>query len=114
MSDYVKVKNYAKDGDIAISRRVFEELATEAANRVIGAEVSKVKSKNKILVKLYRPTKVTFRSDGKVEIKISITIAKGANANEVCLKIQEEVAQSLLFYTESVPFDIEIKVDSIA
>lgn len=114
MADYVYIKNSSSDGDLAISRRVFEELATEAVDKVIGASVTTLKSKNKILVKLYHPVKVTFHKNGQVEIKISITIKKGINANKVCLDIQEEVANSLLVYTESVPFDIQIKIASIS
>lgn len=114
MSDYVYIKNFSNDGDIAISRRIFEDLATEATNKVIGASISELKTKSKILFKLYHPVKVLFHSNGQVEIKISITLNKGANAKDVCMKIQQGVADSLMAYTESVPFDIQIKVASIA
>jgi len=113
MADYVNIKNYSKDGEIAISRKVFEVLATEATDKVLGASVSKVKSKNKILVWLYHPVKVTFHRNGQVEIKISIALKKEANAKSVSLAIQEEVAHSLLAYTESVPFDVQIRVASV-
>lgn len=116
MADYVYIKNYSKDGEIGISRRVFEELATEAVERVGGASVHN-KGKNKKTIdkvfNLHNPVKVVFHHNGQVEIFISINIKKGENANKVCLAIQEEVAQSLLAYAESVPVTIQLKVASI-
>ena len=112
MADYVYIKNYSKDGEIAISRRVFEQLATDAVERVSGASING-KGKKKSIFSLHNPVKVIFHHNGQVEIFISITIKKGENANQVCLSIQEEVAQSLLAYTESVPFNIQLKVASI-
>ncbi len=114
MADYVYIKNNSKDGEIALSRRVFEDLAVDATNRVLGASVSKNKSKNKLLDKLYQPVKVTFHKNGQVEIKVTITMKKGLNAEKVCLAIQEEIAQSLLAYAESVPFEIQIKIAAIS
>lgn len=113
MADYVYIKNYSKDGEIAISRRVFEELATDAVERVSGASVIKKGKKKLNVFNLYNPVKVTFHHNGQVEIEISINVKKGENTSKVCLAIQEEVAQSLLAYTESVPFDIHLKVASI-
>ena len=53
MADYVYLKNMSQVGDIAISRRIFVDIATEATNRVIGASVAETKTKNKLLVMLY-------------------------------------------------------------
>ena len=114
MADYIYIKNCSKDGQIAISRRVFEDLAIEATNHVLGSKGSTAKGKIRLLEKLYHPVKVTFHSNGQVEIKVTITIKKGADVSKACLAIQEEIAQSLLAYTESVPFNIQIKVDSIS
>ena len=47
MADYVYLKNMSQVGDIAISRRIFVDIATEATNRVIGASVAETKTKNK-------------------------------------------------------------------
>ena len=52
MADYVYLKNMSQVGDIAISRRIFVDIATEATNRVIGASVAETKTKNKLLVML--------------------------------------------------------------
>ena len=113
MADYVYIKNYSKDGEIAISRRVFEQLSTDAVERVSGASVSTKGKKSNGIFNLHNPVKVVFHHNGQVEIFISINIKKGENANKVCLAIQEEVAQSLLAYAESVPFNIQIKIAAI-
>ncbi len=115
MADYINIKNCSKDGQIAISRRVFEDLAVEATNRVLGSRGSTVKEKkNRLIGKIYSPVKVTFHSNGQVEIKVTITMKKADNFSNICLAIQEEIAQSLLAYTESVPFSIQVKIASIS
>ena len=114
MGDYINIQNYSKTGKLAISRQVFEKIATDATSQVIGAEVfTKAKGKGKKVFNLDRPIKASFKSDGKVDINIDITLKQGANANDVCLKIQEEVSNALLAYTESVPFRINVKVAEI-
>lgn len=112
MADYLHITNYAAGGSLALSRRVFAALALEATNQVAGAAVTRGRRKGSIF-DLYHPIQVFFRKDGQVELKISISLQAGANANDVCLKIQEEVARALMTYAESVPFKINIKVASI-
>jgi len=111
MADYFKIKNYSKSGEIAISRRVFEDIASDATNRVKGASVSRQRKNSFYLT---RPVQVSFRKNGQVEVAIQITLKKDENVAEVCKRIQEEVSSSLMAYCESVPFDIEIKVANIA
>jgi len=109
MTDYVYIKNNSNLGEIGMSRKVFEQIALEATNRIQGASVSAKKR-----FTLDNPIQVSFRKDGKVDVLVTINLKKGQNANDVCLKIQEEVANAFLAYAESVPFNIEIKVASIA
>lgn len=110
MADYFKIKNY-KNGDLAISRRVFESIASEATDRVKGASVSRSRRNSFYLT---RPVQVAFCRNGQVEVSIQISLKSGENVSDVCRRIQEEVSSSLMAYCESVPFDIEIKVASIA
>ncbi|MCR5333063.1 MAG: Asp23/Gls24 family envelope stress response protein [Bacilli bacterium] len=111
MADYVYIKNYSKNGELAIHRHVFEDLAGAAVERV-GAQITKKGSKRRQF-KLFNPIKVIFHDNGQVEIVIPITLKKGVNAKQICEAIQAEVAESLLAYTESVPFSIHLKVTSI-
>lgn len=107
MADYVKINPNSKTGDLMISRAVFESLATEATNRVQGVSVAKGN------FKLSKPVQAIFQKNGRVKIAVSINLKKEANANEVCVKIQESVASVLMAYTESVPFDVQINIVEI-
>src|SRR5574344_494793 len=109
MADYIYLQNYSRKGDMGISRRVFEMIATEATNRVNGATVSNAKNG---VFKVSHPITCIFK-DGKVIINIHVTIKRGIKVNDVCLKIQEEVANSLMVMCEVIPFNINIKVAAI-
>lgn len=110
MADYVKINHYSKNGELAISRSVFETLATEATNQVNGASVAEKKRK---AFKLSKPVQAIFQKNGKVKIAVSINLKKGENANEISVKIQERIASVLMAYTESVPFDIQVNIVEI-
>ena len=111
MADYLRIQTHSKQGTLGISRKVFEFLATDATNRVQGVTVSKAKKIKSFT--LSNPVKVSFRKDGKVEIEISVNLKKGTNASQICSTIQEQVANVLSAYTESVPFDIDVKIADI-
>lgn len=108
--DYYYLNNYKGGGEMGISRRAFESIATVAANEVVGATVSKRKTR---LFSLEHPVKSSFRKDGKVDLNIDVTIAKSANVKDVCLQIQEGVASAITMMCETVPFGIEVKVISV-
>jgi len=98
------------NGAMGISRRAFETIATLATNEIKGATVNKKKSH---LFSLEHPVSASFRKDGKVDLNIDVNIAKGADVKEVCLQIQEGVANSITMMCETVPFGVEIKVISV-
>lgn len=108
MADFVVINKHSTKGDLAMSRKIFAKLTDEAVGRVFGAEVALAKQ-----VKIASPIEVSFNKDGKVKIEVSIILKRGANPEDVCLKIQEEVARELATYTESVPFEIEISIVDI-
>ena len=112
MADYIQVQNYSKSGDLYISRKIFEKIAADAIKNVPGV-LLKPRSKapkNRVSAHLSRPIRISFRKNGRVDVDIDISLIKGAKAEQVCLLIQEEVSNSLLAYTESVPFNINVKV----
>ncbi len=114
MADYVTVRKSSR-GTLAISRPIFEKIATNATNEVIGAEVTeKINLKNKTIKKMlatwFRPVKVSFKRNGDVDVNIAISLKKGVNADQVSLAIQEKVTNALLAYTENVPFKINIEI----
>lgn len=109
MADYVYINNFTRNGAMGISYVVFYQIAETATNVVTGASVSKAKGS---LFNLHRPISCQIRN-GLVNVDIAVSISKQTNINEVCLKIQEEVASALSSMTELVPFNINIKVANV-
>ncbi len=110
MVDYIHIQNYTRNGDMGISRRVFETIAYNATNKVKGASVSSSKSR---VFNLYHPIQCVLRRDGQVDIKIAVSLKHGVNVNAVCLDIQKEVAEAIEEMVETVKVNIIIKVASI-
>ncbi|HKM10881.1 MAG: Asp23/Gls24 family envelope stress response protein [Bacilli bacterium] len=109
MAEYVYIQNYTRNGQMGISHVVFDQIAAIATNSVLGATVARSK---KGLFLLHKPIACQIRN-GLVDVKISVIIEKSANVQEVCLKIQEEVASALTMMTELIPFKIIVEVDGI-
>ncbi len=110
MAEYVYIDNYTRNGTIGISHYVFDQIASIATDNVKGAAVAN--SRKKGLFKLMHPISCSIRN-GKVDVKIDVTIQKNVNIHDICLNIQKEVASALSSMTELVPFNIDIKVVSI-
>lgn len=112
MADYSYINNYSKNGSLAISRRVFETIAIKATNKISGASVSK-RSKNSKDFNLHNPIAVEIDKNGKVNIKVEVSLKKGTDVHKVCMQIQEAIAQNMMLMCEIVPFNIVTKVVSI-
>jgi uncharacterized alkaline shock family protein YloU len=108
MAQYVFINNYTKNGDLAISHHVFYQIAEEATNKIQGVEVKSKKS----AFQLFKPISIGIKK-GLVTVQVSVHVDKTVNINQVCLKIQEEVASALSAYTEMVPFKIDVKVANL-
>lgn len=111
MADYVYIENYSKNGKMGISHVVFDQIASFSAQRVKGVTIRK-NSKVKRAFKLRKPITCQIQN-GVVNVKIEVIIAAGSNVHDVCIKIQEEVANGLSFLTELVPFNVNVKVANI-
>ena len=106
VGDYVYIQNYAKRGTLAISSSVFDEIVSIAIENIKGV---KIKKQEKILFFLPKPVKCVIKN-GRVFCDIEVIISKDFIVNDVCVKIQEEVADAITCMTEFVPFQINIKV----
>ncbi|MDD5885110.1 MAG: Asp23/Gls24 family envelope stress response protein [Erysipelotrichaceae bacterium] len=110
-SEYYYLNHYSNRGKMGIARKAFTQIATIATNQVQNASVA---SRNKkFLFHLDRPVSVVFRKDGKVEIKLDVSIKRGVPVKDVCADIQNHVADAILMMCETVPFSIEIKVSAL-
>lgn len=109
--DFYLLNNYSPYGNVGISHRAFTTIAETATNHVVGAAVTS-KKKNSIF-QMTRPVRVMFRKDGKVDIQLDVSIKKGESVKDVCLNIQNSVADAVMMMCETVPFNVHIKVSSI-
>ena len=109
MAEYVYIQNYTRNGAMGISHVVFDQIAASATNQVNGATV---KENPNDFFRLHKPITCSIRN-GLVDVKIQVNISAGVNVNEVCLRIQEEVASALRMMTELVPFKIIVEVANI-
>ena len=97
MADIISINNHSSKGELGISKKVITSLVDEATKRVLnGGKASKD-------IKIAKETEIFFTKSGKVNINVSILLKKGTNPEEVCLKLQQEIAHDLAVYTESVP-----------
>lgn len=110
MADYIYLDDFTNTGKIAISASAFNDLVSMALTRVPG--VAKTKKSKKALIFLNSPIKTSIRH-GIAHIKVAIDIIKGTNIQAVSRQITDEIENTLMVLTEQVPFDVQIKVESI-
>mgnify|MGYP003329491014 CR=1 FL=1 len=109
---YFYIKNYSKNGEMAVHVRVFEAIALDAIKRVKGVKPYQGNPKARAF-NLYHPVNCSVRRDNQVEVKADISVAKGQNVKEVCERVKEEISQSLVLASEVIPFNIKINVAEI-
>ena len=103
MADYIYINKSERGGELAISRKVFSSLVSEAVGH------TSLKSS----IKIKEQPKVVFKKDGKVIISLKVSVKKGVKPTEACVELQKEVAHALEVYVESIPFEVEVSVDEI-
>ncbi len=113
MADYFLIKNYSSAGEIGISRSCFVAIANEAIKRVSGVSIASKGKKSKNVFNMRKPIQVHFKSNGQVELNLLIDINKENDVAKVCSSLQEEISSSLMEFTESIPFKINIKVAAL-
>lgn len=95
---------------MGISRNAFEDIASIAADSLKGVTV--VNKKGGIF-KVTKPVKAVFRNDGKVEINIEVALNKGDPVHDICVRIQETIANAISMMAETVPVSISVHVTKI-
>lgn len=112
MANYVYLNNYSKQGKLGISKDVFTQLVNEVISKIDGVTTAKKLSKKNHIFHLNKPVRIDIRHD-IVHVRISIDVAKGNDLQKVINRIQKDVVNNLLVLTEQVPFDVQVKVESI-
>lgn len=112
MSEYVFIDDMSHRGKLAISYHVFDSLVSDALSHVKGISKSaKLLNKNQKF-RLNRPVVTTIRR-GIVHVSVVVDVAKGTDIQKTIASIQEEVNNTLLASVETIPFDVQVKVEQI-
>lgn len=110
--DYYYINNFENAGDLAIGRHAIEHIATIAADSVPGA---KVQGRKKSLFALESPVRASFRKDGRIDLRLDVSISKDVkDVGSVCSSIQEAVDSAVRRMAEALPFSIEVRVSSLS
>ena len=112
MAEYNYIDDYYKRGKIAISYRVFDTLVNEALSKVNGITKSSKMLKKDQRFRLNRPIMTSIHR-GIVHVLVTVDVAKGNSLQKITSNIQEEVNNTLLLATETVPFNVQVKVEKI-
>lgn len=110
MAEFIYIQNYSKLGNLGISRVVFDQIVSTVTNKIQGVQVQP--NSDKFIFTFHRPVRCEIK-DGKVSVSIQVRIASNVNVNEICVKLQEEVANAFSTMLEQVPFSVNVKVASI-
>lgn len=112
MSQYVFTNNIFKSGKTAIAANVFDQLVSKTLEELDDISMSSKHMKRNQKIRLNRPVQTRI-TKGIVHIKVSVDLKKGTNIQDACSLIQDEVVRSLLSSAETVPFDVQVKVESL-
>ena len=114
MAKYIYISNNAKKGKLAISVDVFDKLAAKAISEIPGISSSKLIKKKDQLHRFHlnRPVETTIHH-GIVHVWVAVDVAKGVDLQEISFLIQNKIKDAFLEYTESIPFDVQVKIESI-
>lgn len=112
MAEYIYINNLAKDGDLGISAKVFEQLVNDVITSIPSISQSQKMMKKNQMIRLNRPVRTVIKK-GIVHISVFVDIKKELSPQEVSLSLQKEISESLMTITEQVPFNIHVAVESI-
>lgn len=112
MENYIYINDYSKKGKIALSLSIFKSLVDDALNNIEGISRSKKINKKGQEALLPYPFSVSIHK-GIVHILIKIDIYKGNNIQNVTTRIQNEISKVFVDSVEQIPFNVQVKVESI-
>ena len=105
-SEYHKIVNFSRNGDVGISNAVICEIVTHAVNESEGAEVAE--SQSRLFSK--GPVVCKTTKNGELVLEVLIKIKYGYNVAETSMKVQEKIEHDLLYMTEIRPKKIHLTI----
>ncbi|MCD8204914.1 MAG: hypothetical protein LUC16_03725 [Coprobacillus sp.] len=108
MAEYVYINEYSSRGKLAISARVYDGLVDKALKSL---DITTTLKKNKE-ARLTKPVYTTIKN-GIIHVWLCVDVTRGTNIQELSKKIEDEIAGQFKAYTDQVPFDVNVKTNSI-
>lgn len=111
---YITINNYNKKGSLHIATKVFKDIAIDVLNKTEGVHIGEFEvKKGKVQTFDFNKNVVVHDKDGRVELDLKINVKKGVDVNDLCLNLQKEINDAILFAVEQLPVKIKIKVENI-
>lgn len=112
MANFFYIDNLNKSGKLAINVNAFDLLVLDAIKKVNGISFSSKQLKKNQFFRLNRPA-FSRIVNGIVHVYVYVDVKKDLIAYEVSRQIKDEVVNTLLASVETIPFDVEVKVESL-
>ena len=112
MAEYVYIDDLQNKGKLGISWHVYDALVNDALGRVKGISKSSKMMKKNQKFRLNRPVQIAIHR-GIVHVLVAVDVAKGNVLHNIVSNIQEEVNNTLQEATEQIPFNVQVRVESI-
>ncbi|MGM9873604.1 MAG: hypothetical protein ACI31G_01620 [Bacilli bacterium] len=110
MAKYIYINNLSKKGKLGISQSIFDSLVSSTLDRLEIKKASYNGRGNK--VRLNKQIRTTIHK-GIVHVWVAVDVPKKENIQTISKRIQDEIAVSFLACTDQVPFDVQVKVESL-
>lgn len=117
LKNYISINNYSGLGTLAISRKAIGYIVERSISSIPGAQITPSRRKKKDkeeTFSLTSPVHISFTSEGKILIRLNVSLPSGSKVNEVALNVQKEISTNLLYMCDTVPYEIRVHVDSIS
>ena len=110
MAKYVYIDS--EKGRLGISSHVFDVIVEDVIRGIDGCSRSSKRLPASAKFRLKQAVK-TYIHHGIVHIAIFVDMKKDSDIHEITRRIEDEVHNSLLVATETVPFDVQVRVESL-
>lgn len=111
MAEHVYINTLSNKGKIGINQNIFDVIVTNTLEKLQINRASKQMRKNQRF-KLNRPIRTTIHK-GIVHVWVAVDVSKKVNLQETTKKIQDEIVSAIIAATDQVPFDVQVKVESL-
>ena len=105
-SEYHKMFNFSRNGELGISNAVIFEIVTHAVNDCEGAEVAE--SQSRLFSK--GPVVCKYSKNDELILEVSVKVKYGYNIADTSMKVQEKIEHDLLYMTEIRPKKIHLTI----